>query len=100
MFWTCDEQCTYNRDEYERRRKYYHYLHKDYMSGLAEVRNFGVETRPKGEWRLLVVAVGLSLSSPVSFFVDRAFACFMFTPQQSTVADALKISQARGRCIE
>lgn len=38
MFWTCNEQCTANRKEFERRRKTYLDLNTAYLKGEADVR--------------------------------------------------------------
>ncbi|CAM9776656.1 unnamed protein product [Ectocarpus sp. 4 AP-2014] len=39
MFWTCDEQCTANRKEFERRQKIYLDLNKIYLKGEADAKS-------------------------------------------------------------
>lgn len=39
MFWTCDATCKANRQLYEEKRRVFNDLNKDYLKGVAEVRN-------------------------------------------------------------
>ena len=37
VFWTCDAACKANKQQFERRRKVFNDLNKDYLKGVAEV---------------------------------------------------------------
>lgn len=54
MFWTCDEPCTANRQEYEQRRKVYLDLNEVYLKGVAEVSTCSVvRSRTYDGWQVV-----------------------------------------------